>query len=62
MLTKEKLIAFIEAMPEEKIDHIDILLERILLLDKVEKGTKDIEEGEVFSMEEAEQKLQKWLK
>ncbi len=62
MLTKEKLIAFIEAMPEEKFDHIDILLERILLLDKVEKGTKDIEEGQEFLIEEAKQKLQKWLK
>ncbi len=62
MPTKEKLIAFIEAMPEEKFDHIDILLERILLLNKVEKGSEDIEEGKEFSMEEAKQKLQKWLK
>ncbi len=61
-MTKEKLIAFIEAMPEERFSHIDILLERIVLLDEIEKGEKDIEEGKVSSLEEAKQKLQKWLK
>lgn len=62
MLTKEKLLAFIEAMPEEKFSHIDILLERIVLLDEIEKGEKNIEEGKVASYEEAKQKLAKWQK
>ena len=61
-MTKEKLLAFIEAMPEERFSHIDILLERIVLLDEIEKGEKDIEEGKTSSYEEAKQKLQKWLK
>ncbi len=56
-MTKEKLVAFIEAMPEERFSHIDILLERIVLLDEIEKGEKDIEEGKVSSLEEAKQKL-----
>jgi predicted transcriptional regulator len=62
MLTKEKLLASINAMPEEKFDDIDVLLERIVFLDKIERGEKDIEEGKVFSTEEAKQKLEKWLK
>jgi predicted transcriptional regulator len=62
MLTKEKLIASINAMPEDEFSDIDILLERIVVLEKIEKGEKDIKEGKVFSTEEARQKLEKWLK
>ncbi len=62
MLTKEKLIASINAMPEDEFADIDILLERIVVLEKIEKGEKDIKEGKVFSTEEARQKLEKWLK
>jgi predicted transcriptional regulator len=62
MLTKEKLIASINAMPEDEFADIDILLERIVVLRKIEKGEKDIKEGKVFSNEEARQKLEKWLK
>lgn len=62
MLTKEKLLASIEAMPEERFDDIDVLLERIVILEKIERGEKDIEEGRVYTFEEAKQKLEKWLK
>lgn len=62
MLTKEKLLASIEAMPEERFDDIDVLLERIVILEKIERGEKDIEEGRVYTNEEAKQKLEKWLK
>ena len=62
MLTKEKLLASIEAMPEERFDDIDVLLERIVILEKIERGEKDIEEGRVYTSEVAKQKLEKWLK
>ena len=42
MLTKEKLLAFIKAMPEDEFEDIDVLLERIVILEKVEKGENDI--------------------
>lgn len=61
MLTKERLIESLKAMPEERFDDIDVLLERIVLLEKIEKGEQDIVEGRVFSNEEAKQKLAKWL-
>ena len=61
MLTKERLIESLKAMPEEKFEDIDILLERIVLLEKIENGEKDIVEGRVFSNEEAKQNLSKWL-
>ncbi len=62
MLTKEKLLESIKAMPEDKFEDIDILLERIVILEKIEKGEKDIAEGRTYSSEEAEGKLSKWLK
>jgi predicted transcriptional regulator len=31
-------------------------------LDKIEQGLKDVEEGKVFTTEEAKAKLNKWLK
>ena len=61
MLTKEKLIESIKAMPEEKFEDIDILLERIVLLEKIENGEQDIVDGRIFSNEEAKQNLSKWL-
>ncbi|MCY7420586.1 MAG: hypothetical protein LH478_02460 [Chitinophagaceae bacterium] len=61
MLTKEKLIESIKAMPEERFEDIDVLLERIVLLEKIENGEEDIVEGRVFSNEEAKQNLSKWL-
>ena len=61
MLTKEKLIESLKAMPEEEFEDIDVLLERIVLLEKIENGEEDIVEGRVFSNEEAKQNLSKWL-
>lgn len=49
-------------MPEDKFEDIDVVLERIVMLDKIEKAEKDILGGKVYSTEEAMQKLDKWLK
>lgn len=62
MLTKEKILASIKAMPEDEFEDIDVLLERIVMLEKIEKGEKNILEGKVYSTEVAMQKLDKWLK
>jgi len=62
MLTKTKLLESIKAMPEDRFDDIDVLLERIIILEKLENGEKDITEGRVFTSEEAKQKLSKWLR
>ena len=37
MLTKEKLLASIKAMPEDEFEDIDVLFERIVILEKIEK-------------------------
>ncbi|MEO8819974.1 MAG: hypothetical protein ABI374_03965 [Ginsengibacter sp.] len=62
MITKEKIIESIKAMPEEKFENIDILLERIILLEKIETGLKDVESGNTHSNEEMNQIIESWFK
>jgi hypothetical protein len=60
MLTKQKIIKSIEDMPDKF--SIDEVIERILLLQKIEIGIEQSEKGEIHSTKEARQKLKKWLK
>jgi predicted transcriptional regulator len=62
MITKEKIIEAIKAMPEDRFEDIDVLLERLVILEKVEKGMKDIEESNVISHEEMKNKIDSWFK
>jgi predicted transcriptional regulator len=38
------------------------LIERIILLNKVEEGLKQAEEGKVYSIEESKKMNKRWLK
>lgn len=49
-------------MPEEKFDDIDVLLERLVILDKVESGLQDADEGNVISNEEMKKQIDSWFK
>jgi hypothetical protein len=62
MITKEKLIESIKAMPEDRFDDIDVLLEHIVLLEKIETGLKDIENGNTHTNEEMNQIIESWFK
>lgn len=59
MLTKEKIKNTIDLLPENVT--IDELIERIILLDKIEQGLDDAKKGNVYTTEEVENKLNKWL-
>jgi len=61
MITKEKIIESIKAMPEEKFEDIDVLLERIVLLEKIETGLKDIQNGNTHTNEEMDQIIESWF-
>ena len=61
MLTKEKIIDAIKAMPEEKFDEIELLLERLLLLDRIESGEEDIRAGRVHTNEEMKEIIKSWF-
>ncbi len=60
MLTKEKIKKSIDTLPDNLT--IDQVIDRMIMLDKIEQGLKDIEDGNVFTTEEAKDKLNKWLK
>ena len=60
MITKEQLIKSISSLPDKF--SFDDLLDRIILLDKIETGLSQSEKGEINTTEQAKQKLSKWLK
>ncbi len=62
MLTKKKIIESIKAMPQDDFEDIDVLLERIVVLDKIERGLKDVENGNVISNEEMKTIIDSWFK
>ena len=60
MLTKEKIHFTIDKLPDNLT--IDQVIEELILLDKIEQGIKDADEGRVFTTEEVKEKLNTWLK
>jgi predicted transcriptional regulator len=60
MLTKEKIKKSIDTLPDDLT--IDQVIDRIIMLDKIEQGLKDVVEGNVYSTEEVKTRLSKWLK
>ena len=60
MLTKKQVMTTIKGMPET-FDTTQ-LFDRILLLNKIEEGRRQIKEGKTYTTEEAQKKLKKWLK
>jgi len=60
MLTKEKVLKTITEMPDTF--SVDDLLDRLVLLQKIENGIAQSDAGETVSVEEAREALNKWLK
>ena len=58
MITKEKVISSINEM-QEPIS-IDDIIERIILLDKIEKGIEQSDNQQVVSDDELEEKINLW--
>jgi len=59
MVTKEKLLETIKQLPDE-FSVVEII-DRVLLLDKIEIGLKQSENGQITPDEELDQKLPEWL-
>lgn len=57
-MTKEKVIETIEKMPEHF--ELDMLMEKLLFIEKVEKGLEQIKKGEVTSHEDVKKMVDKW--
>jgi predicted transcriptional regulator len=60
MLTKDKIKKSIDTLPDNLT--IDQVIDKMIMLDKIEQGLKDVEDGKLFTTEEVEDKLNKWLK
>lgn len=60
MITKTQLLSTLETMPENLA--IDEVIDRIIFLEKVQKGIEDSQAGRVHTKEQAKEKLKKWLK
>lgn len=59
MLTKEIVNDQIKQMPSEFT--IDELFERLLVVDKINQGLREVENGNTISEEELDQKMAKWF-
>ncbi len=60
MITKKQLSITLEKLPDEF--SIEVLIEKLILLDKIERAEKESERGEMISEAELDQQLDKWLK
>lgn len=60
MLVKEKVLETIQSLPEKF--SLDEVIERLIVLHKIEIGLTQVEEGKTYSNEEAREKMKKWLK
>ncbi|HES58949.1 MAG TPA: hypothetical protein ENO18_00840 [Caldithrix sp.] len=60
MLTKEKVRKTIDRLPESFT--VDQIVEELVILNKIEEGLKDIDEGNVFTKNQVKQELKTWLK
>ena len=60
MLTKTQVINSLKEMPEEF--SIDELMDKLILLQKIEVGLLQSKKGETYSTIEAKELLKKWSK
>jgi len=59
MITKTKLKEQIDSFPEQF--SIDDLIERLILVEKIENGKIQSENDEILSVSEFDKKLKKWF-
>ena len=59
MITKTKLIETIDKFPETF--SIDELIEKAILIDKIERGDEQSKKGNTLSEEELEREMKKWF-
>ncbi|MBX3043335.1 MAG: hypothetical protein KIT33_13590 [Candidatus Kapabacteria bacterium] len=58
MILKDDLVEFAETLPQEI--ELDDILDSIILLNKIENGISQVENGEAYSLEEVKEIVSKW--
>lgn len=59
-MKKLQILETIQGMPDEFSVHE--LIERLMILHKIEEGQRQVQEGKIYTEEEAKKKLDSWLK
>ena len=59
-LTKEKVRKTIDRLPDNFT--VDQVIEELLVLNKIEEGLQDVEQGRVFTTAQVKKELKTWLK
>ena len=59
-MTKDKVIETVNDLPQEF--DLDEFIERLIFVDKVEKGLQQLEDGETKTHEEAKRIIKSWQK
>jgi hypothetical protein len=60
MLNKEKVLGIIKELPDNF--SAEEIIDKIILLEKIETGLQQVAKGEVVSEEELDEHLAKWLR
>jgi predicted transcriptional regulator len=60
MLTKKKIQQQLAEMPEEF--SLDELIDRLIIIDKIEEGLNDTMEGRTISNDEMKKEVDSWFK
>jgi hypothetical protein len=60
MITKEKVLQTLKEMPDQF--SIDDLMDKLILINKIEMGIDQVSKGETFSSEEAKKMIKEWSK
>jgi hypothetical protein len=59
-MNKEKVIATINEMPQDF--DLEILMEKLIFIEKVEKGLEQLESGNTITHEQVKQRVKEWSK
>jgi predicted transcriptional regulator len=59
-MKKTQILETLQGMPDEF--SVDELIERLMVLHKIEEGQRQVQQGKIYTEEEAKKKLEKWLK
>lgn len=59
-MKKAKVLEAVNSLPDEF--PLEEVIERLILLEKIEKGMEQVRQKQVVSTAEAKKRLQKWLK
>ncbi len=59
-MTQERAIETVKSMPHNF--NVDELVERLIVLGKIEEAEKDVEEGRVIPHSEAKKMFDEWMK